>query len=129
MLPAAQRLRRPEHFRAALRGRVDGVRLPSARGGGRLMVLHLVVRTDEATRPGRIGFVVSRAVGNAVVRNRTQRRLRHLMRDRLSMVPDGADLVIRVQPPAAQADSAELGAELDRLLERCLSGVTARSQA
>ena len=48
--------------------------------------------------PARVGFVVSKAVGNAVVRNRVQRRLRHLAREHLASLPGSAVLVIRALP-------------------------------
>ena len=44
------------------------------------------------------GFVVSKAVGNAVVRNRVQRRLRHLAREHLASLPGSAVLVVRALP-------------------------------
>ena len=84
-------------------------------------MVHLVTR-DEATdhSPPRVGFVVSRAVGSSVLRHRVQRRLRHLCRDRLPSLPAGCELVIRALPSAAHASYQELGAELDRCLERAL---------
>lgn len=48
-----------------------------------------------------MGFVVSKKVGNAVVRNRVKRRLRHIVRDLHSPWP--SDVVIRAMPPAAVA--------------------------
>jgi ribonuclease P protein component len=70
----------------------------------------------------RAGFVVSKAVGNAVVRNRVRRRLRHLCATRLGSLPPGSILVIRALPPAADADSAVLGRELDAALKRLTGG-------
>jgi ribonuclease P protein component len=78
--------------------------------------VHLVLRDDQG--PARIGFVVSRAVGNSVVRHRVQRRLRHLCRERLGDLPPGCELVVRALPAAAAASYAELGADLDRCLQR-----------
>ena len=46
-----------------------------------------------------MGFVVSKAVGNAVARNRVKRRLRHLVAGLPS--PVTADVVVRALPPAA----------------------------
>jgi ribonuclease P protein component len=69
----------------------------------------------------RVGFVVNRAVGNAVVRNRVRRRLQHLVRSHLTQLPLGAHLVVRALPPAAKLSSAELGAELARCLNRIRS--------
>lgn len=61
---------------------------------------------------------MSKAVGNAVVRHRVARRLRHLMRDRLAALPEGTDLVVRALPPSADATSRDLGADLDATLRR-----------
>ena len=72
-------------------------------------------------RPARVGLVVSKAVGNAVTRNLVKRRLRHQMAGRLAALPGGTSIVLRALPPAASASSAELAAELDAALARCLS--------
>jgi ribonuclease P protein component len=66
----------------------------------------------------RVGFVVSKAVGNAVVRNRVKRRLRHAVRPAVATLPPGAVLVIRAQAAAGAASYDELGADLARCLER-----------
>jgi ribonuclease P protein component len=71
--------------------------------------------------PARVGFVVSRAVGGAVVRNRVRRRLRHLMRERLAGLPAASTLVVRANPPAAGASYDELRADLGRCLDRVLT--------
>ncbi len=90
-------------------------------------MLHLVTATasepDPHDGPGdatRVGFVVSRAVGNAVTRNRVRRRLRHLLRDRCAGLPHGSVLVVRALPTAAVATSATLARDLDRCLGRLL---------
>jgi ribonuclease P protein component len=69
-----------------------------------------------AGAPALVGFVVSKAVGTAVVRNRVQRRLRHLLRDRVASLPAGSRLVVRALPPAAAATSRELATDLDAAL-------------
>ncbi|MFC0864452.1 ribonuclease P protein component [Sphaerimonospora cavernae] len=110
MLPSASRMRRGEEFADAIRrGR---------RAGRPMLVAHL--KTDEADVPPLVGFVVSKAVGGAVVRNRVRRRLRHLMRTRLTAIPRGSLLVVRANPPAASARSEHLAAELDVVLDRLL---------
>jgi ribonuclease P protein component len=79
-------------------------------------------QTDvDLTRTGspvRVGFVVSKAVGNSVVRHRVSRRLRHLVRDRLGTLAPGSTLVVRALPAAATASSAELGNDLDAAVRR-----------
>ncbi|WP_197319547.1 ribonuclease P protein component [Saccharomonospora sp. NB11] len=107
MLPADARLRRSDEFRAVMRG---GVRC-----GRRRLVLHARVEPDQ---PRKAGFVVSKAVGNSVVRHRVTRRLRHLVAQRLGTLPEGSALVVRALPAAAAASSAELGADLDAALRR-----------
>ena len=84
------------------------------------MVVHLVVpNVDKATSsPTKVGFVVAKSVGPAVTRNRVKRRLRHLMRERITTLPGGSMLVVRALPDAAHADSQGLAAELDRCLDR-----------
>lgn len=82
--------------------------------------------TSENAVPAKVGLVVSRAVGGAVVRNRVARRLRHQVAERLDQLEPGTLLVIRAHPPAATATSARLGADLDA----CLAALpTRRSSA
>ena len=114
MLPAGHRLRASSDFAATFRGP------RGARAGSTLIVVHANQTDARAGQPPRVGFVVSKAVGTAVVRNRTKRRLRALMAARLRDIPAGTDVVVRANPVAAQADSSALGAELDRLLGRVL---------
>jgi len=90
------------------------------RAGSSLLVLHLLAPDAEVRprAPARCGFVVGKSVGNAVTRNRVVRRLRHLVRPRLSQLSDGSVLVVRALPGAAGASSAELAIALDRCLGR-----------
>ena len=76
--------RRAEFLRVASRGR----KAPSPG-----LVLQAMARGDD--RPVRLGFTVTKKVGNAVVRNRTKRRLREAARLLLTETPaTGADLVL-----------------------------------
>jgi ribonuclease P protein component len=88
------------------------------RAGTRTLVLHLGAEPGEPGAGARVGFVVSKAVGNAVVRNRVKRRLRHLAREHVSSLPGSAVLVVRALAAAGTASNAELGADLARSLER-----------
>jgi len=67
-----------------------------------------------------VGLVVGRAVGNAVARSQVKRRLRHVVRERLELLPDGAVLVVRALPAAAAATSATLARDIDTGLMRLL---------
>lgn len=106
MLDRTHRLRRRSDFSATIRA--------GRRAGRPTLVVHLHHAGGSALP--RAGFVVSRAVGGAVVRNTVQRRLRHLVRAHLAELPPGSLLVIRALPAAAGATSARLGADLARAL-------------
>jgi ribonuclease P protein component len=77
-----------------------------------------------STGPVQVGFTVSKAVGNAVTRNRVKRRLRHLTREHLPSLEElsgRAALVVRALPASAEASYADLGADLTRTLERVMT--------
>ena len=112
MLPAEHRLTDGEVFRAATRR--------GSRCGSSTLVAHLWAEGPEG--PARVGFVVSRAVGNAVVRNRVKRRLRHLAREHVSSLPGSCVLVVRALPAAGAAPADRLGADLAHCLDRLLRG-------
>ena len=76
------------------------------------------VATQEASTGPRAGFVVSKAVGGAVQRNRVKRRLRHLCREELASLPAGSLLVVRALPAAAEASYDELRSDLRSGLHR-----------
>jgi ribonuclease P protein component len=108
VLAAAQRLRRSTDFAAAVRG--------GRRAGRGTVVVHFLLDEPAQASQARAGFVVSKAVGNAVVRNKVRRRLRHLVRPRLDELPAGATVVVRALPAAAAASFETLGADLDAAL-------------
>ena len=109
MLAAAQRLRRSTDFAAVIRG--------GRRAGRGTLVVHLLLDEPAQASVARAGFVVSKAVGNAVVRNQVRRRLRHLVRPRLAELPAGSLVVVRALPAAASASYATLGSDLEAALE------------
>ena len=77
-----------------------------------------------ATAAGR--FCGSKAVGNAVVRNRTKRRLRAQLAARLDAVPAGFDLVVTGQSRAAQATRRSWAQSSMRCLPTAVAKVSAR---
>ncbi len=143
MLPAAARMRRRKDFELAVRrgrragGQLlaahlfvgDGVRAAAGSGRGREVrpdgkwgaqaASESAVARDGAS-PARVGFVVTRALGGAVVRNRVRRRLREVARARAGCLPAGSLLVIRANPRAADARQRDLAAEFDLVLGRLL---------
>jgi len=80
---------------------------------------------EDVTSPALVGFVVSRAVGPAVVRNRVKRRLRALVADRVGQLPAGLLLVVRANPAASTASGTALAADVDAALPRLLRAIDA----
>lgn len=79
------------------------------RAGNASVVVHMHRQPLDPPGTSRVGFVVSKQVGNAVVRNRVKRRLRHLVRELPTPAP--VDAVVRALPSAA-ADPGTLAADL-----------------
>lgn len=97
------------------RGDFASATMRGSRAGRSLVSGHLLIEADS-DRPAVVGFVVSKAVGTAVVRNKVKRRLRHLARAHLGSLPRGSLLVLRASPRAATACQADLAADFDLVI-------------
>lgn len=106
MLAKANRVVRGADFRRIVRS--------GRRAGSEMAVVH---RANPEAAVARFGFVVSKRVGNAVIRNRVKRRLSEIVRAELNTI-ETADIVIRAHPAAATADFATLKAGIAPLLVR-----------
>ena len=113
MLPRSRRLRRSGDFTATFR---QGVR-----AGTPSVVVHVAVSTQNPPEETRVGFVVSKAVGNAVTRNRVKRRLRHLVGG--LPVAFAADVVVRALPSAAM-EPERLSGDLEFAWKRAFARAT-----
>ncbi len=99
------------------------------RAGRPTLVVHAVLGADPQSR---VGFVVSKAVGGAVVRNRVKRRLRHLVATELSRTPSGPgesarDYVVRALPAAGTTPDRladDLASAWGQVLRRTAPGRT-----
>ncbi|HIW46882.1 MAG TPA: ribonuclease P protein component [Candidatus Yaniella excrementigallinarum] len=104
MLPQHQRIRTAAQFFDTQRS--------GSRFGNRNVVVSANIRPTE-DEP-RAGFIVSKAVGNAVTRNKTKRRLRAIIAELfesglgMEVVEGSVDLVIRALPASSSASFAEL---------------------
>lgn len=95
-----------EFLRVAAKGR----KVPSPG-----LVLQVLPRADA--EPARFGFTVTKKVGNAVVRNRTRRRLKEAAR-LLDPPPSGADLVLVGRDATRRRRFTELQDDLRRSLAK-----------
>ncbi|GHD11350.1 ribonuclease P protein component [Zhihengliuella salsuginis] len=105
MLPKVHRVRSAKDYSNTVRS--------GARTGRRNVVLYARFRDSV---PSRFGFIVSKAVGNAVRRNLVKRRLRAVSASLLEEFPNGYDVVMRALPVAASASWDELNAEVHSLM-------------
>lgn len=139
MLPREHRLTSGRDFRSVSRR--------GARVGGRFVVVSLSLELmcpetmcpetkipatcSSSSAAWRCGFIVSKKVGNAVVRHRTARRLRHIAAERVPhrVVPEtapsvegksmfSASIVVRALPSITDAETAEVADDFDRCLAR-----------
>lgn len=74
-------------------------------------VIHLTARANDLPY-SRVGYAVSRRVGNAVTRNLVKRRLRSIVHE-LPISP-GFDIVAVPQHPSAHTSYPELSREFER---------------
>ena len=106
--PATRLTRRAEFLLVAGKGR-------KAPAPG--LVLQALARADDA--PARLGFTVTKKVGNAVVRNRTRRRLREAARAVLAETPvRGVDLVLIGRDATRARPFGSLKEDLRRALSK-----------
>jgi ribonuclease P protein component len=80
-----------------------------------LVVLLIRVNEQEISR---FGFVASRAVGNAVARNRAKRLLREAVRFHLPQVAAGWDCLFIARNRLPQASLIEVNTAVSQLLTR-----------
>ena len=83
---------------------------------GQFVVLS-IAQANDATR-FRAGFITSRALGGAVVRNRVRRRLREIVRKHQRELIDGMWMVTIARARAARASYEQLEVEWLRLAKR-----------
>ena len=95
VLMTAQRFLAKYHLRSA--PEFDRVFQRKCSAGDRWLVVY---GFESSLAYPRIGLVVSRKVGNAVVRNRWKRLLREAFRLNRHRLPDGIDLVVIVRASA-----------------------------
>ena len=71
---------------------------------------------NQEVAEAQFGFIVSKAVGTAVTRNRVKRQLRAAVASKLANLKPVA-VVIRANPAAARADFSQILSSMNQVLE------------
>jgi ribonuclease P protein component len=107
-----ERLRQRADFLAA----ASGIKVPAA-----AFVLQARKRADQG--PARLGFTVSKKVGNAVERNRVRRRLRDIVRlSGTNRMQSGHDYVLIGRRAALKIPFARIAEDFEGALRRMHAG-------
>lgn len=107
MLAKGHRINQGRDFRNIYK---NGKRIP-----GRYILVFFRPGEEETSR---IGFVVSKKVGNAVIRNRAKRRLRSLLHDIMPGINRPYDIVINARPSIKASSTEELQQDIMQALKR-----------
>lgn len=99
--------------RLTRRSEFAAVQASNQRWANSLLSLRALPNQREKSR---IGLLISKRVGAAVVRNRAKRRLREILR--LEPVPIGWDMVFSARPGVAQTGFADIQHAVRDLLRR-----------
>lgn len=89
--------------------------------GGALCITHAV--SVSPNEPARFGYIVSKAVGNAVTRNLIRRRMKFVTEQLLHEGLSGYDIVFRALPASAKAPYSELEREVRRGVMKATSSM------
>ena len=68
----------------------------------------------------RFGLIVSKSIGNAVVRHRTARQLRHICRELCAELDPAVDVVVRALPALVDAEPQQLRKDVRSAVVRAL---------
>jgi ribonuclease P protein component len=92
----------------------------TVRRGRRSNGEHVVtyVRRVPDRADARFGFIVSKAVGGAVTRNRVRRRLKAACYELLPDVQPGVDVVVRALPASVHVTWTTLQGEISRAVDK-----------
>lgn len=111
MLARANRIVRADDYRNTVRR------------GRKSATAHCVVYVRSSGSPtpdSRFGFIVAKTVGNAVVRNTVRRRLKAIAHEKLPVLPQGTDVVIRALPGTIEVPWSTLLEEITEVIDKGL---------
>lgn len=79
----------------------------------------ILLLTSSDYKYPRAGISISRAVGNAVTRNRLKRQIRAILNEQLEKVKSKNDFLIIVRKGIVKANFSEIKSVLENMFDRC----------
>ena len=89
-----------------------------ARGRAQSLPLFTLVYVKSRNETVRVGFSVSKRIGNAVQRNRAKRRMRASLTPMLPHIAGGFNVIFIAKPDVLEAPFFELGKQMEALIKR-----------
>ena len=89
-----------------------------ARGRSQSLPLFTLVYAKSRSETVRIGFSVSKRVGNAVQRNRAKRRMRAALTPMVTTLLGGYNVIFVAKPEVLEAPFGEIQKQMETLIKR-----------
>ncbi|MDZ4788236.1 MAG: ribonuclease P protein component [Blastochloris sp.] len=106
----------PRSHTLRLRTDFERIKALGKRQAGRHLVCNYMIRPRE---PRLAGFIVPKACGNAVARNKIKRRLREIYRHWQGKFPDGLQSVWIARRTAAGSELKSFTQDFEQIVKRC----------
>lgn len=81
---------------------------------GKYIITYLMPNQQNINR---IGFIIKKDIGKAVLRNKIKRQLREIWRKRCHQLISGYDIIVFAKQKITQASYQDMEIELERLLQ------------
>ena len=111
MLPKQNRLTSTKDFQNVTK---TGVRVYSD------VVVIYALANPTSQKNSQVGLIVSKVVGNSVVRHKVSRHIRSVVKDLLETIPGNIQIVIRALPAITEKDFTELNKILSESINKSI---------
>ena len=111
MLPKQNRLTSTKDFQNVTK---TGVRVYSD------VAVIYALANPTTQKNSEIGLIVSKVVGNSVVRHKVSRQIRNVVKEMLETIPGNIQIVIRARPAITEKDFSEINKILSESINKSI---------